>query len=85
MNYTDRILDSVQWEVEFNGQSHADCVYLNDLSFTLERREYEAPSEANLLEAKADVKWFFASAKERRVVPKAREDVHRGRIRRVMF
>jgi len=74
MNHTDRILDSVQWEVEFNGRSHADCVYINDLSFTIERHSYEVPSEANLLEAKADVEWFFASAKEKRVVPHQNPD-----------
>jgi hypothetical protein len=69
MNYTDRILDSVRWEVEFNGQSHADCVFLNDLSFTIDRHKYEVPSEANPLEARADVYWFFASAREGRVAP----------------
>lgn len=69
MNHTDRVLDSVQWEVEFNGRSHADCVYLNDISFSIDRCDYEAPSEANLISAEADVAWFFASAKKNMVVP----------------
>ena len=68
MNATDRILDNVQWEVEFNGRSHADCVYLNDLSLTIERHEYFVPSDADTYGAALDIGWFFASAEKRMVV-----------------
>jgi hypothetical protein len=69
MNTTDRILDTVQRKVELDGRSHADCVYLNDLSFTIERDEYEVPSEADLMGATVDVSWFFMSADAHQVVP----------------
>jgi len=74
MNTTDRILDIVQREVELDGRSHADCVYLNDISFTIERSAYATPSDADHLAASVDVGWFFAAAKQRRSIPHPQPD-----------
>lgn len=74
MNLTDRILDEVQREVELNGRSHADCVYLNDISFTIERRDYRVPTDADFKAASIDIEWFFNAAKEGRVIPHPNPD-----------
>jgi hypothetical protein len=43
MKSTDQILDFFQREVEYEGTSHANCVYLNDLKIELPRNTYEVP------------------------------------------
>ena len=43
MSTTDQLLDIYQREVEYEGTSHAKCVFLNDFSFTIPRFEYENP------------------------------------------
>lgn len=40
---TDRILEIFQREVEYDGTSHAECVFLNDLTLTIPRDSYEVP------------------------------------------
>ena len=43
MSTTDQILDRVQREVEYDGTSHAECVFLNDLTLNIPRATYEVP------------------------------------------
>ena len=74
MNSTDRILDYIQREVELDGRSHTDCVFITDLSFSIDRKEYRVPSIADLESAENDVEWFFMSAKAGRVVPHPNPD-----------
>ena len=69
MNRTDIILDDVQREVELAGRSHADCVYLNDISFTIERNSYAVPTNADSPGAALDVGWFFAAAERGMIIP----------------
>lgn len=69
MNRTDIILDDVQREVELAGRSHADCVYLNDISFTIKRNDFRVPATADTTAAALDVGWFFAAAEKRMIIP----------------
>lgn len=46
MRTTDQLLDVYQREVEYDGTSHAECVFLNDFSFTFPRDIYEDPQFA---------------------------------------
>ena len=69
MNSTDRILDSIQWEVEFAGRSHLDCVYSNDISFTIPRKDICPPTGADTTGAALDVGWFFAASEKGMIIP----------------
>jgi hypothetical protein len=75
MNSTDRVLDYVQRKVELDGRSHLDCVYLNDLQFTVERNQYAVPTAADVMAAAVDVDWFFTAAKKRMVVSHPSPDI----------
>ena len=46
MSTTDQLLGDAQRTVELDGTSHANCVYLNDLTFTLPRDNYTNPQFA---------------------------------------
>ena len=41
---TDQILETFQREVEYDGTSHAECVFLNDLTLTIPRESLRSPS-----------------------------------------
>ena len=64
MKPIDLVLDNVQKQVELSGYSDGDCVFVNDLSFTVKHSEYDTPTDANLSEAKVDFDWFLESARQ---------------------
>ena len=45
MKPLDRILDRVQRQVELEGKSHAECVYLTNFSFEVQSKHVPAPQE----------------------------------------
>ena len=45
MKPLDRTLDRVQRQVELEGKSHAECVYLTNLSFKVQSKHVPAPQE----------------------------------------
>ena len=63
MERIDRILENVQKEVEIYGRSGGDCVFKDNLQFSIKAKDFKVPQNANLAEARSDVDWFLQCAK----------------------
>ena len=68
MERIDRILENVQKEVEIYGRTGSDCVFKDNLQFSIKAKDFKVPQNANLAEARSDVDWFLQCAEKRMVL-----------------
>tara|TARA_R110001592_G_scaffold70878_3_gene216828 strand:- start:394 stop:1008 length:615 start_codon:yes stop_codon:yes gene_type:complete len=69
MNTIDKVLENLAKEVEIYGRSGADCVFLPDISFTLEGDKFDFPTLADIDGVVVDHDWFMLSAESGYSVP----------------
>lgn len=74
MDRIDRILENIRKEVELTGRSGADCVFKDNLQFSIEAKDSIAPLDCDVEGAIADVAWFLKCAKARMVIPHPNPD-----------
>ena len=69
MTEIDRLLEKVQRDVELQGRSGAQTVFLTDVQITIPKEDLVAPSTCDVEGAICDVSWFFKCAREQQIVP----------------
>lgn len=63
MNTIDKTLDNLVKEVEIYGRSGGDCIYLTNVSFTIEDKDFEVPIASDIDGAVVDFDWFMRCSK----------------------
>jgi len=75
METIDSILENVQKEVELYGRSGSNCVFKDNLQFSIKAKDFVPPLNSHIDEAVSDVNWFLQCASKGFVVSHPSPDV----------